>query len=98
VGALVLGSLGVLGMGLFAVLGIKGYVDLKHLEDSCSPRCGAGQADSVRTELRVGDAGLLVGILSLAGAVWIVLSTPHDASAGRRAALPESPGPFVLKF
>jgi hypothetical protein len=73
----VLGAVGILGVADFVVLGIMGNSKKNELESSCSPFCSADEVGSVKTRYLIGDVGLGVGILALAGSVALFLSRPE---------------------
>lgn len=78
VGPIVLGSVGVIGVGVFATLAILGTKRKGELESSCAPRCAHADVSSVRNELVAGDIALGVGVVSL-GAAAILFFRSRDA-------------------
>jgi hypothetical protein len=90
-GAHVAGALGVLSIGVFAVFSIKGSLELGELRDSCAPQCDPSELDRVKTELRVGDGFLGVGVVSLGvAALWLLAAarSPPTANGGAAALRP----------
>jgi len=77
---LVLGGVGIVGIGMFAVFGLMGTSDKSTLEDDCAPNCKEAEVDSVRTKLIVADISLAVGVVSLAAGA-IIWATSGGSSA-----------------
>lgn len=78
-----LGGLSILALGTFAVAAATGYAEDARLERECSPRCPSSDVDALRTRFLVADIGLVVGLLSLGGAVTLFLL---DRDGARQAA------------
>jgi hypothetical protein len=74
--AWVLGGVGVVALGSFAVFGLVGQSDRNSLEHSCVPTetCNPSAVTSMRTNLIVADVSLGVGIASAGGAVYFALA------------------------
>ena len=73
VGAIVVGVVGVVGVGVFATLGLIGTARKSDL-DACKPNCNPADVDTVRTQFIAADVALAVGGVALASAVvWILL-------------------------
>jgi hypothetical protein len=70
----VLGAVGVVGLGAFAYLGGTGTAKLHDMRDTCAPSCDPSDVDAVKTKIRIGDAALAVGVVSLGAAAIIALS------------------------
>jgi hypothetical protein len=85
-GAWVLGGVAVAAFGVFGVLGSIGQNDANTLRGTCAPGCTDSQVQSVHLKLIGADVGLGVGVLSLAGAVWIAIRgltrSPTQAATG----------------
>jgi hypothetical protein len=73
--SLVLGGVGVLALGSFALFGISGKNDVDDLQ-KCKPNCAESDVDSARTKLIIADISLGAGILALAGAAILYLTRP----------------------
>lgn len=73
-----LAGLGVVGLGLFAGLGLSADADFRHLRDTCGNACPEGDADSVRSRFQTADVALGVGVVALAGAVVVYLVAPRS--------------------
>ena len=73
-----LGGIGVVGIGVFAYLGLKGRSDEDRLSSTCSPRCSPEDVSSVRTTYIGADIALGLGVVSLGIATWLALSTKDD--------------------
>jgi hypothetical protein len=89
----VLGGVAVAGLGVGAVLGLKGHADRADLEDDCSPSCPDDRVQPIRTQWWI--AGISAGVGAAAGiaAAWIWLSadgTPRPGRAGTRDLLPRA--------
>ena len=69
----VLGSVGLLGLGGYAVLTYWGRKDNARLAE-CSPNCPQASVDHVRQLYTVADVAAGVGVVALAAATWIALS------------------------
>lgn len=73
--AWVLGGVGVLGLGVFAVVGGLGLADKSDAEQSCGSRCSDDVVDPIRTKFIVADVALSVGLLSLAAGITVGIIT-----------------------
>ncbi len=85
--AYVLGGVGVLGIGGFALFGSAGKSQEADLRDSCAPNCADSKVDEVKTKYLFADISLGVGIVSLGVATYFFLSPPGggDAPADSKA-------------
>jgi hypothetical protein len=72
--AIALGALGVAGVGGFGYFGLNGLSKEDRLAD-CSPACPPSRSDEVKTQYVVADVSLAVGVVALAAATIIALST-----------------------
>lgn len=91
VGALVVGGLGVVGLGLFSGLGLSGRLSLEALERSAcatSRTCPEASVSSVRTRFAAADVALVTGLVALATAAlwWWLEPAPPGGAAGVSAA------------
>jgi hypothetical protein len=93
--AFVFGGVGVVALGVFAVLGIKGTLDLQDLRDTCEGHCAESDVDAVRVELHASDVALLVGVVSIGVATVLVLTVPRRAAPAAAALL--GPGRDVAR-
>jgi hypothetical protein len=88
IGPLVLGALGLVSIGAFAALGVKGKDDLAGLRATCGEThsCEPADVDAVKAELIAADVSLGVGVLALGAAtIWLVASyrgEPPKKAAG----------------
>ncbi len=73
--SLVLGGVGVLALGSFAIFGISGKNDVDDLQ-KCKPNCAESDVDSARTKLIIADISLGAGIVALAGAAFLYFTRP----------------------
>ena len=80
--AYVLGALGLVALGVSTYFEIRGWSDLSSLRRTCAPHCLQSMVDQSRTELRIGDVSGGIGLLSLGGATWVVLSRPLAVGHG----------------
>ena len=69
----VLGSVSLVALGVFAVVGATAASDYRSLERDCAPSCSSDRIDSLRTRFVVADVSLVLGIVSgvAAGAFWL---------------------------
>ncbi len=74
----VVGGIGVLALGSFAIFGISGKSDVDDLQ-KCKPRCQEDDVDSARTKLIVADISLGVGIVALGVATYMFFTRPRGA-------------------
>jgi hypothetical protein len=82
--AFVVGGIGVLALGSFAIFGLGGKSDVDELKDSnCKPQCDEGKVDSARTKLIIADISLGIGIVALGVATYMILTRPKiDVKTG----------------
>ncbi|MBX3208799.1 MAG: hypothetical protein KF764_27450 [Labilithrix sp.] len=73
--AIVVGGIGVVALGSFAIFGIGGKNAVDDLQ-GCKPRCPEEQVDSARTKLIIADISLGVGIVALGVAAYMFLTRP----------------------
>lgn len=64
----VLGAVGVVGVGAFAILWPTAVSDLDDLRTTCSPRCDPADVDRTRTQAIIADVALGVGVVALIAA------------------------------
>jgi hypothetical protein len=91
----VLGAVGLAGLGVGAILGIKGQVEKAALEQSCAPRCNkATQVDPIAAEWWGGAAGAIAGgaLLAAGVAVWIGEAQARGPGPQARVVLSPAPG------
>lgn len=73
--AWVLGAVGVLGLGIFGVVGGIGLADKSDAEETCGNRCSDDIVDPIHTKFIIADVSLTVGLLSLAAGVTVGIIT-----------------------
>lgn len=73
--AIVVGGIGVVALGSFAIFGIGGKNDVDDLQ-KCKPFCKEEDVDSARTKLIIADISLGVGIVALGVATYMFLTRP----------------------
>ena len=89
--ALVVGGIGVLAIGSFAIFGLGGKSDVSNLEDTCKPHCAESDVDKARTKLIIADISLGVGIVALGVATYLFVTRPKvdaDVKTGHGSAGP----------
>ena len=74
--ALVVGGIGVVALGSFAIFGLGGKSDVSDLESTCKPHCTESQVNSARTKLIIADISLGVGVVALGVATYLILTRP----------------------
>ena len=90
--ALVVGGIGVLALGSFAIFGLGGKSDVNNLENTCKPHCAESDVDKARTKLIIADISLGVGIVALGVATYLILTRPKiDADVKTGHAMTELP-------
>ena len=73
--ALVVGGIGIVALGSFALFGIQGKNDVDDLQ-KCKPRCEESDVDRARTKLIIADISLGVGIVALAVSAYMIITRP----------------------
>lgn len=94
--AFIVGGVGVLAIGSFAIFGLSGKSDVSDMETRCKPNCTESEVDSARTKLIVADISLGVGVVALAVATYMILTRPKidvEPGAVKTATLPSRPRP-----
>ena len=89
--AVVVGSIGVLALGSFAIFGLGGKSDVSNLENTCKPHCAESDVDKARTKLIIADISLGVGIVALGVATYLFVTRPKvdaEVKTGHAAAPP----------
>jgi len=74
--AIVVGSIGVVALGSWAIFGLGGTSDVDTLQ-KCRPRCAEEDVDSARTKLIIADISLGVGLVALGVATYMFLTRPQ---------------------
>jgi hypothetical protein len=69
----VLGSAGLVSLGVSSIFYADGLSTKSDLDDSCRPSCAADDVDSLRRSFLFGDAFLVVGIAALSAATLVYL-------------------------
>jgi len=94
----VIGGVGVLALGSFAVFGLMGKAEADEYDETCAPTktCDENDVDRTKTKLLIADVSLLVGVAALGVGVGLVLhhelSDPEPDGAGARLELRPLPG------
>ncbi|MBX3192087.1 MAG: hypothetical protein KF819_34170 [Labilithrix sp.] len=78
--AFVVGGIGILALGSFAIFGISGKSDVSEMEgpgtNACKPKCPEDRVDSARTKLIVADISLGISLVALGVATYMILTRP----------------------
>lgn len=73
----VFGSVGILSLGAFTVLGLDGAATTRRLEATCARPCNDPAIDATRREFLVADLALGVGIVALAAGAVLWFRDAH---------------------
>jgi len=81
-GTWILGGVGVVAIGGFAVLGLGARSRANELRSTCAPTCASEDVDGLRRRMLFADVALGVGVLALGGAtlVWGLSSRGAEPS------------------
>ena len=71
----VLGGVGVVALGSFAIFGLGGKSDVSDLQ-ACKPHCAQSDVDSARKKLIIADISLGIGIVALGVATYLLVTRP----------------------
>jgi hypothetical protein len=85
--AVVVGGIGIVALGAFALFGIQGKNDVDDLQ-KCKPSCREQDVDDARTKLIIADISLGVGIVALGVATYMFLTRPKIDSNIQTTAVP----------
>jgi hypothetical protein len=91
IGSYVLGGVGVLALGGFAVFRAVGSGDYDHLQSNCAPNCSASEIDKVKQKYLISNVALGVGAAAFVGALVLFVVQPQQSS-GADTAFMVSPG------
>ncbi len=81
---IVVGGIGVLALGSFALFGIQGSNDVDELQ-KCKPKCQESDVDKARTKLIIADISLGIGVVAIAVSAYMILTRPKvDAKVGSK--------------
>jgi hypothetical protein len=89
--ALVVGGVGVLALGSFAIFGLGGKSDVSELEKNCKPHCAQSDVDAAKQKLLIADISLGIGIVALGVATYLVVARPKiepDVKTGHASSDP----------
>jgi hypothetical protein len=78
-----LAAAGVTGVGLFTYFGLTGAALKNDLRSTCAPACSDDQVSGVRWRYIAADTSLAVGVVALAAAGVLYVSTSPEATAVR---------------
>jgi hypothetical protein len=79
--AWLLGGVGVAALGSFTFFAVSGAEKHAHFEDTCKPGCSDDEIGQVRTRFIAADISLGIGLVALAAATYLFVTTPQ---AGRQ--------------
>ncbi len=83
VAAWILGGVGVVAVGGFALFALDGKSKEKDLKDQCAPNCDQGHVDKMRKSYLFADISLGVAVVSLGAATYLfVSSSPKKEKVG----------------
>ena len=88
----IVGGLGVVALGSFAIFGLSGKGEVDDLQ-ACKGHCPQDDVDKARTKLVIADISLGVGIVALGVATYMFITRPKieaDVKAGHAASSPVS--------
>jgi hypothetical protein len=93
--ALVVGGIGLVALGSFAVFGLQGKSDVDALQ-TCKPDCPEADVDRARTKLIIADISLGVGLVALGVATYMYLTRPTlDRTRGAARTIRFDAGPVA---
>lgn len=75
----VLGGVGILGLGSFALFRVSAVSDYNDYNANCSPQCNPADIDAVKRKFMISYASLGVGIAGVVGAGLVFALTPRHA-------------------
>ncbi len=81
----IVGGIGVVALGSFAIFGLSGKGEVDDLQ-ACKGHCAQGDVDKARTKLVIADISLGVGIVALGVATYMFVTRPKieaDVKSGR---------------
>lgn len=93
--AIVLGGVGVLALGSFAVYHFSAKSDLDTLRSECAPRCPEEQVDAVDRKIFVANVSLGIGIAAILGAAFVFFVDGPSSSSKTTG---RGQSPFLLRF
>ena len=89
--AFVVGGIGVVALGSFAIFGLGGKSDVSDLEnENCKPHCSQDRVDKARTKLIIADISLGISIVALGVATYMILTRPKIDAVVKAGSAPAS--------
>ena len=88
----VIGGIGVVALGGFAIFGISGKNAVSDMRDGptkCAPTCDQSRVDSARTKLVLADVSLGIGVVAIGVATYLILTNKAPETAPAAAMLPK---------
>jgi hypothetical protein len=80
VAPLVLGGVGVVALGTFAVLGLHARSRVSSLRDDCAPHCDPEERPSIERELLAADISLAIAVVSFGVGAYLYFSAPKSSA------------------
>ena len=99
--AYVLGGVGVVGLGGFALFAVTGKGAEKDLASSCNPNCSNDQLSPVKRDYLFADISLVVGVVGLVTAgilAWPALTDRAPNSASASISTRSAPAPWMPRI
>jgi len=93
----VLGGVGILGLGSFALFRVSAVSDYNNYNANCSPQCNPADIDAVHRKFMISYASLGVGIAGVVGAGLVFALTPrhHGGKEVQASVVPQRDGAWV---
>lgn len=91
VAAIVLGSLGAVALGTFALLALDARSDIEDLEDDCAPECDQSDVDRAHRKALIADISLGVSVVSFGAAGWLWLDHSSASTTTAKGSFGKAP-------
>lgn len=95
--ALVVGGVGVVALGSFAIFGLGGKSDVADLQ-ACKGHCAETDVDKARTKLIIADISLAVGVVALGVATYMFVTRPKVDAEVKAGPAPAKASRVSLDF
>jgi len=95
--ALVVGGIGVVALGSFAIFGLGGKSDVDDLQ-ACKGHCAETDVDKARTKLIIADISLGVGVVALGVATYMFVTRPKVEADVKTGHASTKPSPVRFDF
>ena len=83
--AFIVGGIGVVALGSFAIFALQGMNDKDELETTCAPNCPQRDVDKLETKFIIADISLGVGVVALAVSAYMFVTRPKVSRTGTAA-------------